>query len=75
MQERLSRTLVKSGPRKLGCPHWRMRFYCSLPVDVCRSVSWPKLEPRSENVELVSLDEDPNRELSEGTCQDGNVDS
>ena len=25
------------------------------------------------NVEFVSADEDPNRELSEGTCQEGSV--
>ena len=34
---------------------------------------WLKLEPRSENIEPVSVDEDPNRELSDGTCQDGSV--
>src|SRR6266508_5172389 len=51
-----------------------MGFYCSLPVEVSRfSSSWLKLEPRSENIELVSVDEDPNRELSDGTCQDGSV--
>jgi len=31
------------------------------------------MEPVSEKIELVSVDEDPKRELSEGTCQDGNV--
>src|SRR5439155_15892065 len=34
---------------------------------------WPKLDPISENVESVSADEDPNRELSEGACQEGSV--
>jgi hypothetical protein len=29
----------------------------------------------SEKIEFVSVDEDPKRELSEGTCQDGNVES
>jgi hypothetical protein len=31
------------------------------------------MELVSEKIELVSVDEDPNRELSEGICQDGNV--
>ena len=35
--------------------------------------SWPKMELASEKIESVSVDEDPNRELSEGTCQDGSV--
>ena len=33
------------------------------------------MEPVSEKVEFVSVDEDPNRELSEGTCQDGKLES
>jgi hypothetical protein len=33
------------------------------------------MEPVSEKVEFASVDEDPKRELSEGTCQDGNVES
>jgi len=33
------------------------------------------VEPKSENIELVSVDEEPNRELSEGTCQEGSVES
>ena len=31
------------------------------------------MELASEKIESVSVDEDPNRELSEGTCQDGSV--
>jgi len=37
--------------------------------------SWPKLELVSEKVGYVSVGEDPNSELSEGTCQEGNVES
>ena len=49
-------------------------FYCWLPVEVSLSgSSWPKLVLVSEKIEFVSVDRDPNRELSEGTCQDGNV--
>jgi hypothetical protein len=33
------------------------------------------MEPVSEKVEFVSVEEDPKRELSDGTCQDGNVES
>ena len=33
----------------------------------------PKIELVSEKIEFVSVDEDPNRELSEGICQDGRV--
>jgi hypothetical protein len=36
-------------------------------------LSSPKMELVSEKIEPVSVDEDPNRELSEGTCQDGSV--
>ena len=53
-----------------------MRLYYSLPVEVCLFwCSSPKLELESERFEYVSVDEDPNKELSEGTCQDGNVES
>ena len=31
------------------------------------------MELVSEKIGLVSVDEDPKRELSEGTCQDGSV--
>jgi len=31
------------------------------------------MELVSEKIESVSADEDPKRELSEGTCQDGSV--
>jgi hypothetical protein len=31
------------------------------------------MELLSGKIELVSVDEDPNKELSEGTCQDGSV--
>jgi hypothetical protein len=31
------------------------------------------MELLSEKIEFVSVDEDPKRELSEGTCQEGNV--
>jgi len=31
------------------------------------------MELVSEKIDLVSDDEDPKRELSEGTCQDGSV--
>jgi len=31
------------------------------------------MELESEKVEPVSVDVDPNKELSEGTCQDGSV--
>jgi hypothetical protein len=50
--------------------------YRSLLVEVspCLS-SWPKMEPVFEKIEFVSVDDDPKRELSEGTCQDGNVES
>ncbi len=33
----------------------------------------PKMELVSEKIESVSVDGDPKRELSEGTCQEGNV--
>ena len=33
------------------------------------------MEPVSEKIELASVDEDPKRELSEGTCQEGKVES
>jgi hypothetical protein len=49
-------------------------LYCSLLVEVSLFLSsWPKIELVSEKIELVSVDEDPNKELSEGTCQDGSV--
>ncbi len=49
-------------------------FYCSLPVEVSLFGSpWPKMELVSEKVESVSVEYDPKRELSEGTCQDGRV--
>ena len=48
--------------------------YCSLLVEVSPFLSsWPKMEPVSEKIEFVSVDENPKRELSDGTCQDGNV--
>jgi hypothetical protein len=51
-------------------------LYCSLLVEVFLFLSsWPKSELVSEKIELVSVDEDPNKELSEGTCQDGSVES
>jgi hypothetical protein len=51
-------------------------LYCSLLVEVSLFLSsWPKMELVSEKIELVSVDEDPNKELSEGTCQDGSVES
>ncbi len=31
------------------------------------------MEPVSEKREDISVDEDPNKELSEGICQEGNV--
>ncbi len=49
-------------------------LYCSLPVEVSLIwSSWLKLELVSEKVGYVSVGEDSNSELSEGTCQDGNV--
>ncbi len=50
-----------------------MRFYCSLPVEVSLFGSSPKMELVSEKMEDVSVGEDPNKELSEGICQEGNV--
>jgi len=35
--------------------------------------SWLKIELVSEKIGFVSVDGDPKRELSEGTCQEGSV--
>ena len=49
-------------------------LYCPLLVEVSLFLSsWPKIELVSEKIELVSVDEAPNKELSEGISQDSSV--
>jgi hypothetical protein len=51
-------------------------IYCSLPVEVSPfGSSCSKMELVSEKIESVSVDDEPKRELSDGICQDGNVES
>jgi hypothetical protein len=51
-------------------------IYWSAPAGVSPfGSSCPTIELVSEKIESVSVDEDPKRELSEGICQDGNVES
>ena len=51
-------------------------FYCLLLVEVSLFLSSePKMELGSEKIESISFEEDPKREVSEGTCQVGIVES
>ena len=65
---------VDAKPLVHESPIISLDLYCSLLVEVSPVLSpVPKMELVSEKIESVSVDEDPKRELSEGTCQDGNV--